>query len=90
MHKGVGIAPVIGRQNSPHERTFPTTPKPRQQNVQTLEIPRIQPNWYHKVAETWNWPGGHECVELQLLAVSEWRDVNKRQKGEQRVATLLR
>lgn len=29
-------------------------------------------------------------MELQLLAVFEWRDVKKRQKGAQRVAILLR
>ena len=77
MHKRVGIPPVIGRQDRPHERTSPH--HPCLQNVQT-QILRIQPNRYRKVAETWNWPGGHECVELQLLAVFEWRDVKKRQK----------
>ena len=39
----VGIAPVVGRQDSPHERTFPNPPHLGLQNVLTLRSPTFSP-----------------------------------------------
>jgi hypothetical protein len=84
MHKGVGIAPVIGRQDCPRERAFPQPDTPRLQNVRTLRSPTFSPSGTPK------WPISETDREVTNVWSSNcWRYFNRVTQNKRQRVTIL-